>query len=116
ESAIGRHFLGDKVSYQIVGIVENGKYEMMTEDSGPAMFFPLAQSHEGNTLLIVRSNLPAAEVADALNRVLTGIDSSLPFALRSWPERLSLALFPARIATLALGVMGLLAAMLAITG
>jgi predicted permease len=116
ESAIGRHFLGDKANYQIVGIVENGKYEMMTEDAGPAMFFPLAQAHEGNTLLIVRSNLPAAEVADALNRVLTGIDSSLPFALRSWPERLSLALFPARIATLALGVMGLLAAMLAITG
>jgi hypothetical protein len=117
QSAIGRHFLGgDKSSYQIVGVVENGKYEMLTEDPSPAMFFPLAQSHEANTILIVRSELPPAEIASALNRMLTGVDASLPFNLRSWPDRLSLALFPPRIATAALGVMGLLAAMLAITG
>jgi ABC-type antimicrobial peptide transport system permease subunit len=117
EPAIGRHFLGgDKTRYEIVGIVENGKYEMLTEDQGAAMFFPLAQDHEANTLLVVRSELPSAEVAAGLNRLLSGIDSSLPFALRGWPERLSLVLFPARIATLALGVMGLLAAMLAVTG
>ena len=117
QSAIGRHFLGgDRSSYQIVGIVENGKYEMLTEDQSPAMFFPLAQAHEANTILIVRSDLAPAEVASALNRMLTGIDSSLPFTLRQWPDRLSLVLFPPRIATAALGVMGLLAAMLAITG
>ncbi len=117
QPAIGRHFLGgDKTSYQIVGIVENGKYEMLTEDPGAAMFFPLEQDHEANTILIVRSELPPAEIASALNRMLTGIDSSLPFTLRSWPDRLSLVLFPARIATAALGVMGILAAMLAITG
>jgi predicted permease len=117
EPAIGRHFLGgDKTSYQVVGIVENGKYEMLTEESGAAMFFPLAQNHEANTILIVRSEMPQAEIASALNRLLTGIDSSLPVTLRAWPDRLSLVLFPARIATLTLGVMGLLAAMLAVTG
>jgi ABC-type antimicrobial peptide transport system permease subunit len=36
--------------------------------------------------------------------------------LHSWPDALDLALFPARAATAALGIMGLLAAMLAITG
>ena len=40
-SAIGRHFLGgDKSSYQIVGIVENGKYEMLTEDPTPGHVLP----------------------------------------------------------------------------
>jgi predicted permease len=117
EPAIGRHFLGgDKTKYQIVGIVENGKYEMLTEDPSPAMFFPLDQDHEANTTLMVRSEMPPAEIAPALNRVLTGIDASLPFTLRPWPDRLSLVLFPARIATAALSVMGILAAMLAITG
>ena len=117
EPAIGRHFLGgDKTSYQIVGIVENGKYEMLTEDPRPAMFFPLDQGHEANTNLIVRSDFPPSEVASALNRTLTSIDPSMPFALRPWPDRLSLVLFPPRIATAALGVMGILAAMLAITG
>jgi predicted permease len=117
QAAIGGYFLdGDKTRYQVAGIVENGKYEMLTEDSGAAMFFPLVQAHEANTNLIVRSGLPPAEVASALNRMLTAADASLPFILRSWPDRLSLALFPPRIATAALGVMGLLAAMLAITG
>lgn len=117
QSAIGRHFLGgDKSNYQIVGVVENGKYEMLTEDPSPAMFFPLAQAHEANTILIVRSDLPSPDIASALNRMFTGIDAGIPVTLRSWPDRLSLALFPPRIATVALGVMGLLAAMLAITG
>ena len=117
ESAIGRHFLGgDKTNYQIVGVVENGKYEMLTEDPAPAMFFPLDQDHEANTILIVRSDLPPAEIAGALNRMLTSIDPSLPFSLRTWPDRLSFPLFPPRIATATLSVMGILAAMLAITG
>jgi predicted permease len=117
EPAIGRHFLGgDKTNYQIVGIVENGKYEFLTEEPSPAMFFPLDQDHDANTILIVRSNLPTAEIAAAMNRMLTGIDPNLPFSLRSWPDRLSFPLFPPRIATAVLGVMGLLAAMLAITG
>ena len=117
EPAVGRHFLGgDKTNYQIVGIVENGKYEMLTEDPAPAMFFPLDQDHEANTILIVRSDFPPEELASELNRTLMGIDPSLPFALRPWSERLSLVLFPPRIATAALGVMGILAAMLAITG
>ncbi len=84
--AIGRHFLGgDKTRYEIVGVVENGKYEMLTEEPAAAMFFPLAQGHEANTLLVVRSGLPSAEVVASLSRLLSGIDSSLPFALRAWP-------------------------------
>ena len=37
-------------------------------------------------------------------------------AIRQWPDALALVLFPARVATAALGAMGLLAAMLAVTG
>jgi ABC-type antimicrobial peptide transport system permease subunit len=36
--------------------------------------------------------------------------------VQSWPDAMSFALFPARAAVVALGVMGLLAAMLAVTG
>jgi predicted permease len=117
QPAVGLHFLGsDKTKYEIVGIVQNGKYEMLTEDSSPAMFFPIAQNPDAFTNLIIRSSLSSAETAAALSRTLTAIDPSLPFNLRNWNDRLSLVLFPARIATASLGVMGLLAAMLAITG
>jgi ABC-type antimicrobial peptide transport system permease subunit len=51
-----------------------------------------------------------------LNRILNGIDSSLPFTIETWSDGLGLVLFPARVATAVLGVMGILAAMLAVTG
>lgn len=114
---VGRRFLGsDKSPQLVVGVVEDGKYDSLTEDPTPAMFFPLGQDNEANTTLVVRSQLPPDQIAALLNRLLTGIDSSLPFTLRQWPDALGLVLFPARVATVALGVMGLLAAMLAVTG
>jgi predicted permease len=115
--AVGRHFLGgDSSLLEVVGVVEDGKYESLTEDPTPAMFFPLAQNAEADTALVVRSPLPQAEVAAALNAALAGVDRSLPFTLHGWSDALALVLFPARVATAALGVMGLLAAMLAVTG
>ncbi len=117
KSAIGRHFLGgSKTLYQVVGVVEDGKYDSLTEDPGAAVYFPLAQDHEANTALVVRSQLPAADIMPALDRMITETDSSLPFTIHRWPDALDLVLFPARAATAALGVMGLLAALLAVTG
>jgi len=116
--AVGRRFAlfgGDQK--EIVGVVEDGKYKTLTEDPQPAMFFPLSQGNSGSdTALVVRSALPPAEMATALNRMMNGIDPNIPLTVRSWPEALDLAFFPARAATGALAVMGLLAAMLAVTG
>ncbi len=115
--AVGRHFFtGSKTLYQIIGIVEDGKYVSLTEDLTPAMFFPLAQGTEASTNLVVRSKLPQADTAAEVSRLISGIDSSVPFAVETWPDALALVLFPARVATATLGIMGLLAAMLAVTG
>ena len=117
--AVGRHFLLFRGAHpkEIIGVVEDGKYQSLTEGPQPAMFFPLAQEVNSNdTVLVVRSKLPPTEMAAALDRTLTGIDPNLPLTIQSWPDALGLALFPARVATAALGIMGLLAAMLAVTG
>ena len=116
-SALGLRFtMGDKVPNEIVGVVENGKYESLTESPWAAMFFPLDQNPDTDTSLVVRSQLPPGEIVPALHRVLAQIDPSLPFVFHSWPDELAFVLFPARVATASLGVMGLLAAMLAVTG
>jgi ABC-type antimicrobial peptide transport system permease subunit len=107
---------GAKDGIEIVGVIEDGKYDSLTEDRQGAVFFPLAQAPETNTTLIVRSQAPDADTASAIHRVITGIDPSLPFTIDSWPASLGLVLFPARVAAASLGIMGLLAAMLAITG
>lgn len=116
-SAVGLRFmLGENSSIEIVGIVEDGKYESLTEAPLAAMFFPFEQSSDSDTALIVRSQLPPPELTPQLSRTLAQIDPSLPFTLQTWPDALALVLFPARVATASLGVMGILASMLAVTG
>ena len=116
--AVGRHFsAAARRSIEVIGVVEDGKYESLTEDPTPAMFFPLAQNNRGR----YRPCGPLAVAAGrgssrAQPRCSPGVDPSLPFTLHSWSDALALVLFPARVATAALGVMGLLAAMLAVTG
>ena len=120
QAAIGRHFAepGDHRAtlYEVVGVVEDGKYDALTEAQQAAMFWPLAQNNENDTTLVVRSSRPPAEITAALESMMTKIDPSLPVTIQSWPDALALVLFPARVATVALGVLGLLAGILAATG
>jgi predicted permease len=117
--AVGQQFLlfrGTKPK-EIVGVVEDGKYQSLTEEPQPAMFFPMTQEiNNYYTVFVVRSNRPSREMAAALEHTLNSIDPRLPLSVRPWSVALDMALFPARAAAAALGVMGLLAAMLAITG
>ncbi len=116
-SAIGQYFMAGKDDrFSIVGVVEDGKYDSLAEDPSAAVFYPLAQGTNSRTVLVLRSQLPAADAAKALNRILTGLDPALPISISSWPKSLSFVLFPARVAAASLGIMGLLAAMLALTG
>jgi hypothetical protein len=106
---VGKHFaLFGGALKGIVGVVEDGKYETLTEAPQSAMFFPLAQGMNSNdTAVVVRSALPPADVAAALNRMMNGIDPNIPLTVRTWPDALDLALFPARAATGALAIIGL---------
>jgi predicted permease len=116
-SAVGQRFaMGDKISCEVVGVVEDGKYDSLTEEPWAAMFYPVEQNPDSETTLVVRSHTAEAEMAPKIARVLGQVDPALPFGIHSWTDGLALVLFPARVATASLGVMGLLAAMLAVTG
>jgi predicted permease len=117
DKAVGGHFKkwgGERV--EVVGVVEDGKYETLTESPQPAMFYSFLQEPFGNTWIIVRSQHGAEEVASALKRSLRRLDPSLPLEIKTWNSELESALFAARVATVALGVLGMLGATLAITG
>ena len=117
KSPLGQHFKRSAGHlYEIVGVVEDGKYQSLTEDTRPAMFFPTAQDTHSNVFFVVRSQQLRSQVAPSLQNIIRGVDSSLPYTIRSWQDSLEFALFPSRAATVALGIMGLLAAMLAVTG
>ena len=115
--AVGGYFkFWDGHRAQVVGIAENGKYRSLTEDQQPAMFFSILQHQASGTYFLVRSRRDPGEIAGALQRTLHGLDPSLPLTIETWNQELRSALFPARVASVALGVLGLLGAMLAVTG
>ena len=108
--------LGRHNRAEVVGVVEDGKYQTLTEDQKPAMFFSFLQHSGSDTWIIVRSQRDPQEIATALHRSMRSLDPALPLEIRTWNSELDSALFASRVATVALGVLGLLGAMLAITG
>jgi predicted permease len=115
-AAIGQHFIVSGNLTEVVGVAEDGKYHDMQESPQPVVYVPLSQSEQSDTVFVVRSWRAPSEMAAALARTLSGIAPNVPITVESWPDALGDELFPARAATVALGVMGLLAAMLAVTG
>jgi predicted permease len=102
---------------QVVGVVEDGLYDSLTESRQPAVFQSILQSYDSTTMLVVRSSLPATQVVGQVRRVVTQFDPDLPlFGTGSLEQVLELAFFPSRAAAIALSAFGLLAAMLAATG
>jgi len=115
--AIGRYFkVTDGKRIQVVGIAEQGKYTSLTEDPQPAMFLPFMQSPVTGTWLVVRSNRDPRQIAPAMRSTLQNLDPSLSFYIQTWTRALDGALFASRMATMSLGALGVMAALLAITG
>jgi len=116
-NALGRYFKKrDGTHLQVVGIVEDGKYQSLTEDPQPAMFLPILQSPSSQTYLVVRSDRDPAQLVAAVRGSLRAVDAGLPLYIEPWNEELATALFGSRMAASALGVMGAMGAMLSITG
>jgi predicted permease len=116
-NALGGYFKRpDGTRIQVVGIVEDGKYGSLAEDPQAAMFLPFLQSPANEMCLVVRSNGDSQQLAPAIKNAVTQLDAGLPFGIRTWNQELESALFPSRMATLSLGVLGAMGAMLSITG
>ena len=120
-SAIGGMYkLKDGARIQVVGIAEDGKYSSLTEDPMPTMFFPILQVPSTSTILIVRMRSSAGEasynLAASMRNALKNLDAGLPVTIETRDKPLNSALFGPRIATIALGVLGMMGAMLSVTG
>ena len=116
-NALGRYFkMPDGARTQVVGIVENGKYKSLTEDPQPAMFLPILQSPSKETSLVVRSSRDPDQLAAAMRSTVHDLDAGLHLDIQTRYKEMDTVLFPSRVATLSLGVLGVMAAMLSITG
>jgi len=118
DNAVGRHYRdGAGNPVEIVGVVEDGKYETLSEDPKGAIFWPSTQAYNGSTLILARSSLPEAALAAAMRDAITPLDPHLPlYSVGAASETQQLAFLPSRAAVGALTVFGALALTLAFTG
>ena len=115
--AIGSYYkMPDGTRIQVVGVAEDGKYSTPTEDPHAAMFLPILQWPSGAPWLVVRSSRDARQLGEAIRRTLHQLDAALPVEIEARHDEMVAVLFPAQMATVSLGVMGLIGAMLSITG
>jgi ABC-type antimicrobial peptide transport system permease subunit len=116
-NAIGHFFkLPDGTRIQIVGIAENGKYSSLTEDPQPVMFRPILQSPSNSAWIVVRSSRDSQQVGTAIRGKLRELDPGLPVYIESRYKEMDPILFAPRMATISLGVLGMIGAILSITG
>ncbi len=114
--ATGQRFILSGKLTEVVGVAEDGKYHDLAESPQPVVYLPLAQSEDSSVVFVVRSRLAPNQIAARLASTLSGIEPGAPLTIETWRSALEEVLFPAKTATVALGVMGSLAAMLAVTG
>jgi len=121
-NAVGRHYkVQDGTRIEVVGIVEDGKYTAnIAEEPQPAMFLPILQNPANDTWLVLRTNRDGGrdpqQLAPAIRSALRELDPGLPAFIQTWDEEMNGALFASRMATVSLGVLGLMGAILSITG
>jgi predicted permease len=117
-SAIEQRFIVRGHLTEVVGVVEDGKYHNMQESQQAVAYLPLSQNEQNYMIFVARSQRAQNEIAATLERTLNGLEPNARIKVQSWLEVLGglNALFPARAASVALCIMGLLAAMLAVTG
>jgi ABC-type antimicrobial peptide transport system permease subunit len=115
--AVGKYYkLPDGTRIEVVGIAEEGKYSSLTEDAKPTMFLPFLQSPSSETWMVVRSSRDSHQLGPAIRNTLRHLDAGLPVYIQSWTKEMDHPLFAARMATLSLGVLGMMGAMLTVTG
>jgi predicted permease len=115
--AIGSYYkVADGIRILVVGVAEDGKYSTLTEDPHPVMFLPILQWPSRTAWLVVRSRRDPQQLGVAIRRTLHQLDPGLPVNVESRYDEMATVLFGPRMATISLGVLGAMGAMLSITG
>ncbi len=95
---------------EIVGVVEDGKYETLTEGPRLAYFIPILQRYSSTIVLVARSRRNDLGLAGAMRQAVENLDPQLPvYGVGSLRQMLGAVYLPMHAAAIALGAFGVLA-------
>jgi predicted permease len=102
---------------RIVGVAGDGKYFNIAEDPRAFIWAPLTQDYNSNGAIMVRTTGAPQSMFAAVRGEVQKLDPNLPlFDVTTLTEHMRLALFPAKVAAMVLGVFGLVALLLSAIG
>lgn len=117
QNAMGHSFKKkDGTRVEVVGIAADGKYNSLTEAPTTAMFLPILQSPSTVSMLVVKAKAGPEALAPAMRSALRQLDAGLPVLVETRDKPMATMMFGPKMATVSLGVLGLMGAMLSITG
>jgi hypothetical protein len=118
-NAVGRRFRTGRSGgwIEIVGVVQDGKYQMLSEAPRIVVFHPLAQWYNSTTTIVARALGGEQTALDAIRRAVRDTDPALSmFDDGPLSQLLALPLLPLRVAASALAAFGTVAIVLVSIG
>jgi predicted permease len=119
QSPIGRALIADGDRVEVVGVVQNGKYQNVGESPLGAIFRPVAQTSPVAATIAIRTSGPSIDLASTVRQALAQVDSEVPvYDVRPMTEHLDNgnAFFPFRVAAFITGLFGGMGLLLAAIG
>lgn len=120
QDPIGRQLIlgqREKKSYDVVGVVRNGKYRTLGESPRPFLYASLQQSFEADRSLVVRSSADPSSLLPALRDEVRQLDDRVPVSqLGTVTELISGSVLLPRLAATLFGLFGALGLLLASVG
>ena len=111
-------FESEGLTYEIVGMVANGKHQTLGEDQRAALYLPFRQDpgELGVAFVLARTRGEAAGFAATVREALGELDHSVSVQVQPMQSALTFALLPSRIGAAVLGSLGALGLILAAFG
>lgn len=117
ESALGKIVETAGKAWEVVGVVETGKYNSLGEDPTEFMYLPYRVLFRSDMTLVARTSGDPQVVLRSFREVVRAADPDMPvYDVRSMEDHMGMALLPARLGGAVLGLFGLLGLTLAAVG
>ncbi len=117
ESALGKIVETASNEWEVVGVVETGKYQSLGEDPTEFMYFPQRILFRADMIVVARTGGDPQVVLQRIQELVRAADPDLPvYDVRTMEDHMGIALLPARLGGSVLGIFGLLGLALATVG